>query len=114
MLEAVRRAVAGSHSPESGFTDFAPTVAHHTDHSVDVPETRASVTAVGKTFDWQSRVFFPESSASDGEKCKAENGSIQRTWMGVGRIKALGSIGNRFPVAGALDRHQHLGANLQQ
>jgi UDP-glucuronate 4-epimerase len=68
MLEAARKAVAPSRSPESGFTDFTPTVVHKAAHPADVPETRASVAAVGKTLGWQPRIFFPETSAPDGEK----------------------------------------------
>jgi hypothetical protein len=37
-------------------------------HPADVPETRASLVAVGKELDWTPRIFFPETSDSDAKK----------------------------------------------
>ena len=68
MLAAAQNAVAALHPAGSSFTDFTPSVVHRDAHPADVPETRASVTAVGKTLGWEPRIFFPETSAPDGEK----------------------------------------------
>ena len=41
----------------------------------------------------------PESAYQNTQKkCKAENGSFHRIWMGVGRPGAFVNLGNRFPV----------------
>ena len=68
MLEAARKDVAALHFQASSFTDFTPAVTHNPAHPADVPETRASLVAVGETLGWQPRIFFPETSAADVKK----------------------------------------------
>ncbi len=68
MLEAARRSVAASQESGSGLTDFTPQVVHRNAHPADVPETRASLVAVGKTLGWQPRIFFPATSTPDEGK----------------------------------------------
>lgn len=68
MLEAARKDVAALHFQGSSFTDFTPAVTHNPPHPADVPETRASLVAVGETLGWQPRIFFPETTAADVKK----------------------------------------------
>jgi hypothetical protein len=37
-------------------------------HTADVPETRASLMAVGKKLGWAPRIFFPKTGDSDAKK----------------------------------------------
>lgn len=68
MLDAAKKVVAALHFSGSGFTDFTPKVEHHEAHPADVPETLASLTAVGKELGWAPRIFFPERSDPDVKK----------------------------------------------
>jgi hypothetical protein len=38
----------------------APIVEHHAPHPADVPETLASIRAVGAELGWKPRIFFPD------------------------------------------------------
>ena len=38
----------------------APMVEHQAPHPADVPETLASIWAIGAALGWQPRIFFPE------------------------------------------------------
>ncbi len=51
MVEAARKAVP-------------PLVEHQPAHPADVPETLASITAVGAQLGWQPRISFPEGPCS--------------------------------------------------
>ncbi len=65
MLEAAQKAVAALHPAGSSFTDFTPSVVHQNAHPADVPETRVSLEAVGKTIGWEPRIFFPDAPDPD-------------------------------------------------
>jgi UDP-glucuronate 4-epimerase len=68
MLDAARKAAAALQISGSSFTHFTPPVVHQNPHPADVPETRASLVAVGKKIGWNPRIFFPETAASDVKK----------------------------------------------
>ena len=57
MLEAVKK-----------WTGFTPRVEHGTPHPADVPETLASLVAVGRELGWQPSIFFPNEAIPDGKK----------------------------------------------
>jgi UDP-glucuronate 4-epimerase len=62
------KAAAAFHFSDSGFTDFTPAVEHRDANPADVPETLASLVAVGKELGWAPRIFFPNRSSSHDEK----------------------------------------------
>ncbi len=68
MLEAATKTAAALQFSGSSFTDFTPVVTHQEAHPADVPETLASLTAVGKELGWAPRILFPETGAADMEK----------------------------------------------
>jgi UDP-glucuronate 4-epimerase len=68
MLDAATKAAAALQISGSSFTDFTPAVVHQDAHPADVPETRASLVAVGKELDWGPRVFFPNDTPPDVKK----------------------------------------------
>jgi UDP-glucuronate 4-epimerase len=68
MLDAAQKVVAALHFSGSGFTHFTPNVSYQNAHPADVPETLASITAVGKELGWSPRIFFPETSDPDVKK----------------------------------------------
>jgi UDP-glucuronate 4-epimerase len=68
MLDAAQKVVAALHFSGSGFTHFTPNVSYQNAHQADVPETLASLTAVGKELGWTPRIFFPETSDPDVKK----------------------------------------------
>ena len=62
MLETARKAVGKTSNPGSGFTAFYTPVNHLPAHPADVPETLASLAAVGKELGWSPRILFPETA----------------------------------------------------
>jgi UDP-glucuronate 4-epimerase len=68
MLEDATKTAAALQISGSNFTDFTPAVTYQEAHPADVPETRASLVAVGKELGWAPRIFFPETSDSDAKK----------------------------------------------
>jgi nucleoside-diphosphate-sugar epimerase len=46
----------------------APVVEHQLPHPADVPETLASISAVGTELGWKPRIFFPDGATSDAKK----------------------------------------------
>jgi UDP-glucuronate 4-epimerase len=68
MLDAAQKVVAALHFSGSGFTHFTPNVSYQNAHQADVPETLASLAAVGKELGWSPRIFFPETSDPDVKK----------------------------------------------
>lgn len=68
MLEAATKAAAALQFSGSSFTDFTPAVIHQSAHPADVPETRASLVAVGKELGWTPRIFFPTEPVPDPKK----------------------------------------------
>lgn len=68
MLDAATKSAAALQISGSSFTVFTPAVTYQEGHPADVPETRASLVAVGKELGWTPRIFFPETSDSDAKK----------------------------------------------
>jgi UDP-glucuronate 4-epimerase len=68
MLDAATKTAAASQFSGSSFTHFTPAVTHQEAHPADVPETLASLMAVGKELGWQPRIFFPETATSAVKK----------------------------------------------
>lgn len=68
MLEAATKTAAALQISGSSFTVFTPAVTYQEGHPADVPETLASLMAVGKELGWQPRIFFPKTSDSDAKK----------------------------------------------
>ena len=68
MLDAATKAAAALQFSDSSFTDFTPAIIHQDAHPADVPETRASLVAVGKMLGWSPWISFPNEAASDEKK----------------------------------------------
>ena len=68
MLDAATKAAAALHFSAPNFTDFTPAVIHQNAHPADVPETRASLVAIGKELGWTPRIFFPDGAVPDAKK----------------------------------------------
>ena len=68
MLDAATKAAAALQISGSSFTDFTPPVIHQEAHPADVPETLASLVAVGKELGWSPRISFRNGTASDEKK----------------------------------------------
>jgi nucleoside-diphosphate-sugar epimerase len=68
MLDAAQKVVAALHFSGSNFTDFTPKIEYLEAHPADVPETRASIAAVGKELGWQPTIIFPKTSDPDVKK----------------------------------------------
>lgn len=68
MLEAATKTAAALQISASDFTHATPAVTHQNAHPADVPETRASLTAVAKELGWSPRIFFPNEAVSDVKK----------------------------------------------
>jgi len=68
MLDAAQKVVAALHFSGPSFTDFTPEVSYQNAHPADVPETLASIAAVGKELGWQPTIIFPETSDPDVKK----------------------------------------------
>ena len=68
MLEAARQDSAALQKSPVCFTDFTPRIDPQPSHPADVPETLASLVAVGKELGWQPRIFFPETTPRDVKK----------------------------------------------
>ena len=49
---------------EAAAKTAAPIVEHQAPHPADVPETLASIRAVGAELGWQPRIFFPDGAES--------------------------------------------------
>jgi UDP-glucuronate 4-epimerase len=72
ILAAAERSVRESHAilhfPGSDFTHFTPRLEHKPPHPADVPETLASLAAVGKELGWEPRISFPDGPIPDLKK----------------------------------------------
>ncbi|MBN8458854.1 MAG: NAD-dependent epimerase/dehydratase family protein [Verrucomicrobia bacterium] len=68
MVDAAAKNAAALHFPGSGFTNFTPVLTKIDPHPADVPETRASIVAVGRELGWTPSVFFPNGPISDVKK----------------------------------------------
>ena len=68
MLEAATKTAAALQISGSSFTVFTPAVTYQEGHPADVPETLASLTAVGQELGWAPRIFFPNQPDSDAKK----------------------------------------------
>jgi len=68
MVEAAAKNAAALHFPGQNFTNFTPLLEHQEPHPADVPETRASLVAVGRELHWTPSVFFPNGPLSDVKK----------------------------------------------
>jgi UDP-glucuronate 4-epimerase len=68
MLHAAQKVVAALHFSGSNFTHFTPEASYQSAHPADVPETLASIAAVGKELGWQPTIIFPKTSDPDVKK----------------------------------------------
>lgn len=68
MVEAAENDVSVLHFSGSNFTHFTPEVSYQSAHPADVPETLASIAAVGKELSWQPTIIFPKTSDPDVKK----------------------------------------------
>jgi UDP-glucuronate 4-epimerase len=68
MVEAAQNDVSALHFSGSNFTHFTPNVSYQNAHQADVPETLASITAVGKELGWRPSILFPKTTQNDVKK----------------------------------------------
>jgi nucleoside-diphosphate-sugar epimerase len=68
MVEAAQKDVAALHFSGSNFTHFTPDVSYQSAHPADVPETLASIAAVGRELGWQPSIMFPKTTPCDVKK----------------------------------------------
>lgn len=68
ILEAARQEAAALQKSTSSFTDFTPQIDHQPAHPADIPETRASIVAVGKALGWAPRIRFPNRHPDEVKK----------------------------------------------
>jgi len=68
MLAAVTESTATLRFSTSNFTHFTPQTVHQNAHPADVPETLASLMAVGKELGWSPTIFFPNGLTEHAKK----------------------------------------------